>query len=224
MIVHRCKQGSDLWRELRTGKPTASVFDQIVTPTGKLSASSRGLLHRLAAERILGYPLESPTTKAMEAGREGEPKARAWYELAYDCEVEQVGVCFTDDGRIGASPDGLIGPNGSIEIKCPEPQTHVGYMLSGNGAYEQYKCQVQGQLWVCEREWLDTVSFCLPFASIVTRQPRDEEFIAKLSAAVREFADRLDEAVDRLLSMGCVAYTAPPVRPLPDWLEERIVP
>lgn len=207
MKTFRCVQGSAEWHQLRLGKPTASVFERVVTPAkGELSKQADALAYKLAAERILGYPIDGVTTAAMEAGREGEPKARAWYEMAADCDVEQVGICFDDSERIGASPDGLVGSDGLLEIKCPTPQVHVGYLLSGFGVETDYRPQVQGQLWICEREWLDTVSWCPPFVAARRRIVRDEEFIAKLRSAVGQFADKVDEAEAKLLAMGCVSF------------------
>jgi hypothetical protein len=204
MIVHECKQGSPEWHQLRLGRPTASVFSQIVTPiNGDLSKSSIKLAHKLLAERFLGYPLDSFTSAAMEAGREGEPKARAWYEFRHDCEVREVGICFTDDGRIGASPDGIVGP-GLIEIKCPNPDTHIGYMLNEAGIGAEYRTQIQGQLWICEAEWLDSLSYCPPFPPRLKRIERDEEFITSMSSAVRQFADQLDELEAKLRGLGCL--------------------
>lgn len=208
MIVHECPQGSPQWHELRRGKPTASVFKDIVTPAkGELSKTSTKLAHKLLAERFLGYPLESFSSAAMQAGREGEPLARAWYEFAKDCEVREVGICFTDDGRIGASPDGIVG-RGLIEIKCPNADTHVGYMLAADGIAGDYKPQIHGQLWVCEAEWLDSVSYCPPFPPRLVRIQRDEKYIATLSAAVDQFADQLDEMEAKLRGMGCMEIVA----------------
>lgn len=213
MITHRCKQGSPQWHALRLGRPTASLFSKIITPAkGELSKQADPLAYELAAERILGYSRDDVSTKAMQTGRENEPLARAWYEMAHECEVEQVGICFTDDGRVGASPDGIVGA-GLLEIKCPTPPVHVGYLLGNFGVEGDYKCQVQGQLWVCEREWLDTVSYCPPFVVAERCVYRDEEFIAKLSNAVREFADKVDDFERRLIAMGCEPLKRDEVQP-----------
>lgn len=208
MIVHHCKQASEQWHELRRGKPTASVFGEILTPkTKKLSASAKPLTYRLLAERFIGLPDEKFGSAAMEKGRENEPKARAWYEMANAVDVEQVGICFTDDGRVGASPDGLVGTDGLIEIKCPEAQTHVRYMVAGAGAYEDYKAQIQGQLWVCERKWCDSVSWCPPFPVVVHRHWRDEEFIAELSCVIDQFLADLEAHEAQLVQRGAVYLT-----------------
>lgn len=204
MILHTCEQGSHEWNMLRCGRPTASVFDKIVTPAkAELSKSSRELRCKLAAERILGYPIEGITTAAMEAGREGEPKAAAWYEFDRGIQTQVVGICFTDDGRIGASPDRLVGDEGLLEIKCPTAPVHVSYLLDpGTGVAKDYKPQIQGQLWITGRAWLDSLSFCPPFPSVIWRVERDEEYIERLATAVTQFADELDATVARLVELG----------------------
>lgn len=210
MKIHHCKQGGDQWHALRTGIPTASIFNKLMTPkTHEMSAQRYPLMYRLAAERILGVSLDREfSSAAMEAGREFEPKARAWYEMAHDCEVEQVGICISDCGRYGASPDGLVGDTGLIELKCPEAQTHVGYLLGDLGAYADYSLQIQGQLWVAERDWCDSVSYCSPFPCAMHRHHADLGLIAKLSAAVLQFCDELDACVERLKALGAVEQQA----------------
>ena len=142
----------------------------------------------------------------MARGTALEPKAVAFYELLHLIDTTKVGFVTTSDAEgktiAGASPDRFIGSNRGLEIKCPGGAAHVGYMRNGPN---KFKCQVQGNLWITEREWWDVVSFdgasldkeswpkglpTLPFAS----QPfeRDEPFIQKLSAAVTLFADRLE--------------------------------
>lgn len=202
MIWKSCKQGSEEWNALRLGKPTASVFDQIVTPVKcELSSQSKKLMHRLVAERILGYPLESVTTAAMEAGRYREPEAANWYAFHRNVELTEVGICFVDDERFGASPDRVVSGGGLAEFKCPEPLNQVNYLLNG-GIYADYKPQIQGQLLCCEADWLDSVSYCPPFPASLVRVERDQEYIGKLRDALEEFCDRLDAAEARIRSMG----------------------
>ena len=204
MIRHNCAQGSEEWHGLRLGKPTASNFDRILTPGGKLSTQSHTFALVLASERILGYPSDKVTTAAMKAGRENEPAAAALYELQHPgAEVEEVGICFTGDGLVGASPDRLVGSDGLLEVKCPEPHTHLGYMLNYEGAAREYWHQIQGQLWVCERDWLDMLSYCPGFPPCLRRVARDEEYIAKLKSALDAFNESMLKIMEALTSMGC---------------------
>lgn len=213
MIIHECQQGSDAWHELRMGKPTASRFKDILTPGGKtgkpvLSKSADGYMAELLVEWAFGMPLEQVNSQEvgderkpsiwMARGNEMEPHAVAAYEMANEVVTQKVGVVTTDDLRIGASPDRLVGKMGAAEFKCPKSETHMEYMLDGE-MDTIYKPQVQGQLWVCEIEWDDWTSYFpgLPLLSI--RVVRDEAYIAAQRDALNEFCDRLDEAKERLL-------------------------
>jgi len=227
MIVHDVKQGSVEWQQLRAGVPTASEFSRILTPGGKPSASSRTYLHELVAERLMGCPLVKVTTAMMDRGHEMEPEAVAYYEFQNDVGAVQVGFITTDDGRIGASPDRLIGEDGLLEIKCPAPHTHIGYLLWDEAAKE-YMPQLQGQLLVTGRAWVDICSYHPGLPTAVKRVVRDETYITLLQAALDAFCAALDSAMELLAERG--------VRPLEpqtepglgltqtdiDWLTERV--
>lgn len=204
MIRYDCKQGGDEWNELRRGRPTASNFEKILTPTGKLSKQADDLVYLLAAERLLEISYHSVCTGAMDYGREMEPEAANWYAFERDVELELVGICFTDDGRIGASPDRIISGGGLLEIKAPaNPGIHLRYFCE-EGIVADYKPQIQGQLYVCEADWLDTVSYYPRLPKSLKRIHRDEEYIAKLAAALDEFCDRLDACEQKLRALGVV--------------------
>src|SRR5579859_4827652 len=132
MIIHDVEQGTERWYEIRRGIPTASRFDEIITPkTGKLSASARRYAYWLIAEKVLNRSLESiDNLQWVEHGRENEPSAVAAYEFITEIETKPVGFITTDDGKFGCSPDRLIiGQNGGVEVKCPAPNTMIGYMV-----------------------------------------------------------------------------------------------
>jgi hypothetical protein len=187
--IHNVEQLSPEWHRLRLSIPTTSEFKRIVTPTGKLSAQATGYLHRLLAEWILGRELDEDAleTKWMERGRALEPEAVASYEFETERITETVGFITSDDGLIGCSPDRLIvGEPGLLEIKCPAPQTHVGYMLRRT-VDKDYWPQIMGQLYVTGREWVDIQSYHPGLPSVIIRVARDEEYIAKLADALRDF-------------------------------------
>lgn len=206
MKIVECTQYSPSWWEARRGIPTASNFDKICTPaTGKLSAQHVGLIHQLIAEKISFNPnmlTDGPMTAAMRNGSECEPEARRWYEYNTGQKVEQVGLCLTDDGRWGCSPDALVGEDGLLELKCPSPKTHVGYLL-GAELPTEYKCQVYGQLLVTGRKWVDFVSYCPGFDAFIIRvEPGEftvtlhnvlEQFWQKYEAALEHFESALHE-------------------------------
>lgn len=192
MIVHRCEQYTAEWFTLRRGVPTASAFDKIITPkTGKLAAAHEGYVCELIADLCrLDYPGERAATPAMRNGTLTEPEARRFYEMERD--VEQVGICFSDDGRFACSPDGLVGDDGLLELKCPEPKTHVGYLLA-NDLPTEYVAQVHGQLIVTGRKWVDFMSYCPGFRPLLVRvEPC--EFTDKLRDVLEEFWPRLQRA------------------------------
>lgn len=192
MKIIDCVQGSPEWWEAKRGVPSASNFDRIITPkTGKLSASAKGYIAELIAESVQPTS-EVVCTKAMMNGIETEPEARRWYEMACDLEVKQVGCCFTDDGRFEASPDGLVGEDGGLELKCPLLKTHVSYLLDG-GLPDEYKCQVHGNLIVTGRSWWDFVSYAPGLPALVVKVKPDA-FTDQMRCALEMFWKNLEDA------------------------------
>ena len=184
-----CEQQSPEWFAARLGKVTASHFAQAMM--AKSASGRKTYMMKLVAERMTGQPLESYSAKWMEEGCEKEPEARIYYEGVKGVAVEQVG--FVDAGDIGASPDGLIGDDGLLEIKCPFPNTHLEYILAKK-LPSVYKAQVHGQLWVTERQWTDFVSYdprviSRPFWCV--RVERDEKYIKEIKTAVEQFVEEL---------------------------------
>jgi len=203
VIVHAVTQGSAEWGALRAGIPTSSEFHRILTPTGKASTSAEGYLHGLLAERMLGRPLQEHITLWMQRGTALEADAVQYYELQADCDTERVGFLTTDDGRIGASPDRLVGAEGLLEIKVPREAVHVGYLLKKPVSMEYYP-QIQGQLWVSGRAWVDVLSFHPELPPALIRVERDEPYIAQLAAAVTTFSDYLERTAAELEERGWI--------------------
>ncbi len=203
MIIHKdIIQGSPQWRMLRCGIPTASQFHRIITPkTRKRSAQIDQYARELAAERLLGRPLEMIPTAAMTDGTEREAQAVASYELTHGVDTEAVGFITTDSGSVGASPDRWIPGVSLLETKNPKAHTHIGYLL-GDGPDSDYVCQLQGQLYVSEYPYVDIIS-CFPgLPDIVVRVRRDEEFIAELAGHLAYLCDTVDALMVRLDQMG----------------------
>jgi hypothetical protein len=185
-----CEQKSARWYELRAGIPTASCFSKIVTPGGKASKQAQGYMSFLLAEYVLGRSLENEEaiTFWMERGTELEESAVRAYEFQTGAETNECAIVTTDDELIAASPDRLVGEDGICEIKCPKPHIHVGRMLH-NEIDDDYRCQLQGQLWVMEREWVDILSYHPQLPPVIRRVDRDEKYIELLSAGVRTFVN-----------------------------------
>jgi hypothetical protein len=187
--LYYCEQGTPEWHALRLGIPTSSEFDKIVTPKeGKLSKSAAPYMHWLLASWIVGKPLETFESDHMQHGKEFEPEARRAFAFDTDLEVSDIGFITNDAGTIGASPDGLVGENATLELKCPQPQTHVGYMVT-RALDDKYRCQVQGQLYVAEREIAYVQSYCPGLPSVIIKVGRDEKFIGELAPALDSFVE-----------------------------------
>lgn len=204
MKIVECQQMSPEWFESRRGIPTASRFDQIITPvTGKPSTSAAKYICELIAEMYWPGPLherEGPRlSRPMLAGIEREPEARRWYEVDCDVDCRQVGFCITDCGRWGCSPDALVGEDGALELKCPQLETHTGYLLAGTLPSE-YAPQVHGHLLVTGRSWCDFVSYCPPLPSLRVRvEPNG--YTDSLKKCLEEFTQRYAEALAHIRSL-----------------------
>lgn len=204
MKIINVEQGSEAWIRVKLGIPSASRFSKIVTPTGLLSRSSIDYMYELIAESIIGQPCENGKSQFMDRGMELEGDAVALYEFQKDIDVNRVGFCLRDDGVVGCSPDGLVGDNGGLEIKCPAAKTQIEYILAEQSFYPKYKPQVQGNLYVTEREWWDLLAFNPVLPSPILRIYRDESFIGKLENVLNEFTDKLLELREKIKSMEIV--------------------
>jgi YqaJ-like viral recombinase domain len=213
MIHHRVIQGSEDWLRLRMGKPTASEFEKIITPKkweATKGETRRAYIMHLLAELILDTPLSGVTTAAMQHGHDWEPKARAAYEMMRGVDVDLCGFCTDDAGIVGASPDGFVGEDGSVEIKCPEkPEIHCGYMLAPDTLKEAYFVQTQGQLYVTGRKWTDLVSYFGGMPMVCERVKPVVEFREKLDAAVKLFVSDLALYIDLAKTRGWIKEPKP---------------
>ena len=197
------EQRSPEWFAARLGKVTASrVADILAVTKSGPSASRKNYMAELVAERLTGQPAQGFTSPAMQWGTDNEPMARAAYEFMTDATVEQVG--FVDHPHIanfGASPDGLVGAEGLVEIKCPNTATHLDTLL-GAEIDARYVTQMQVQMACTGRKWCDFVSFDprLPgdMRIHIRRVEWDDDFIAKTCNAVSLFLGQLDATVAEL--------------------------
>jgi putative phage-type endonuclease len=190
-------QGTDEWKRLRLGKVTASrVADVVAKTKSGWGASRTNYAAQLIAERLTGVPADSFTNAAMQHGTATEPEARAAYSLIRDCEVEE--ISFVDHPVIpmsGASPDGLVGADGMVEIKCPNTATHLETLL-GAEIDGKYVKQMQWQMACAGRLWCDFVSFDprLPISLQlkVQRVERDQALIGSLEKEVAGFLGEIE--------------------------------
>lgn len=195
---HDCAQYSDQWDKLRLGIPTSSQFDKIITPTGKESAQWRKYAYGLIAERLTKRRLDAYVSPFMERGLDLEMDAMNEYELQSDVETVPIGFVTNDAGTIGCSPDRLVGENGLLELKCPAPQTQVGYLL-GEELERDYYPQLQGQLFVSEREWVDILAFHPEIRFVVKRMYRDEAYIKQMAILLERVTGFIEESMTQII-------------------------
>ena len=204
--MNQIVQGSPEWFALRCGRVTASrVADVVAKTKSGPSASRANYMAELIAERLTGEPAERFTNAAMQWGNDKEPEARTAYAFETNTEIEQVG--FIEHPTIamtGASPDGLVGADGLVEIKCPNTNTHIETLL-GAVVPSKYVTQMLWQMACTGRAWCDFVSYNprLPESMrlFVKRVVRDEARIAELEADVSAFLAELDAKVSALVSI-----------------------
>ncbi len=195
-------QGSQEWFQERLGKVTASrIADVMMKPT---TAGFQNYCAQLVCERMTGTPPESFTSAAMQHGTDTEPQARAFYEMETGVPVEQVGfIPHPTLAMSGASPDGLVGPDGLVEIKCPQPANHIK-TLTGGAIDRKYRLQMQWQMVCTGREWCDFVSFSPSFPPemqiTIERVIADAEHQAEITEAVTRFIAVTDDLCRNLES------------------------
>ena len=198
-------QGSAEWLLERCGKVTASrVADVMAKTKSGYGASRETYAAQLIAERLTGCVAASFTNAAMQHGTETEPEARRAYEFMVDCDVEQVGfVAHPHILMAGASPDGLVGTDGLVEIKCPNTSTHIDILLSGSVPGKYIK-QMHFQMMCCDRQWCDFASYDprLPerMRLFVKRVERDVNLVEEINAEVRTFLAEIDAKVAQLVA------------------------
>jgi hypothetical protein len=205
MKVHNCAQRSPDWYKARLGTPTASEFGSLITSTGERSKTLPKYAKTLAGELFAGSPLDVwEGNQWTERGREMEAEAIRLYEFSNDCNVVPVGFVTTDTGHAGCSPDGLVGDDGLIEIKCCKAETHIEQILyhKKHGRCEPgYIQQPQGQMWITERKWCDLVFFHPVLPMLTVRQFPNGDIISALIPAIHAVIVERNVILEALRSM-----------------------
>lgn len=200
MITVQCEQGTPEWFEARAGAITASMVESIrdryqrpKSKAGQFKDATLDYAFRLAIERISGDPLSDGgfDTWQSRRGRELEAEARALHQLMIGQKIEQTGIVLTDDGKFGASADGLIGDDGGSEYKCFLDPAKLRSILI-DGVIEGVTDQIQTCLWVTGRTWWDFVLYCPALAAVdkeiyIHRVDRDDDHIESMEADLIEF-------------------------------------
>lgn len=197
------EQGSEEWHQLRLGKVTASrVSDVMASGRGSGESKTREKYkNEVIRERLTGKQVQGYINPSMERGTLLEPIARASYEVLHNVIVDQ--VPFIDHPTIkmaGCSPDGLVGDNGLIEIKIPNPENHIKALLTDNKELiTTYFSQVQWQLACSNRSWCDLISFdpdlSEEYQFSISRIYRDDEWIKQAENEVIKFLSEVEIGV-----------------------------
>lgn len=204
-------QRSEVWDQLRAGIPTASEFDRVLREYGKKGdqtaqniAKIEKYAYRKVAELFLKRPVKKELfTRSMEWGQIQEESAVGLYELTYGLKTEKIGFVTTDNGWYGASPDRFVEGNGMCEMKAPDEDTHISYMIDPQKLADAYEHQTQGQLFVCdERNWNDLYSYHPEMPPVVIRVTRDKEYQERLAADLENFRAVQNSMIENLVQKG----------------------
>lgn len=197
MQVFEIDQGTDDWFQARLGIPTASKFATVMAKGEGKTRSE--YMRKLAGEILTGEPSETYSNVHMERGSSMEEDARKHYAFIESADIQQVG--FIRNGNCGASPDSLVGTAGGLEIKTALPHIQIDRLLR-NRLPPEHKAQVQGNLWIAEREWWDFVSFWPRLPVLIVRVQRDEEFIKEMKNEIDRFNEELAALVESIRHYG----------------------
>ena len=193
-IYNDLTQGTDEWIRVRLGKLSASKAQTIATNGKGLDT----LIFEKVAEILTNKPLDSYKNEAMENGSQTEDEARQIYELQTGNKVEQVGFVELSE-YIGCSPDGLVGDDGLVEIKCPTPKVFTEYLYSGK-VDTKYYAQMQMQMYVTDRKWCDYVVYHPDFQTpcVIKRIDRDEKMIEKIKIGLENGVSQIKEKCQKI--------------------------
>ena len=202
MIIHSCEQRSGDWSALRAGRPTASEFSRLITSDGTQSKSLPGYALTLAGEMFAGKTLDTfEGTAWTERGREMEDEAIRRYQFDRDLDVDPVGFVTDDAKKAGCSPDGLVGADGLVEVKCLKAENHIKailYFQKNGRCPTDYAQQTQGQLWICERLWCDLIFYHPELPLLVIKQVPDLVIFSALKREVDAVSRERDVILESL--------------------------
>lgn len=197
MQVFDFEQGEEEWFKARMGIPTASKFATVMAKGEGKTRSE--YMRKLAGEILTGEPQEAFSNGHTERGNAMEDEARQHYAFVEVAEIQRVG--FIRNGNKGASPDSLVGNNGGLEIKTALPHIQID-RLERDRLPPEHKAQVQGNLWLSEREWWDFVSYWPKLPILTVRVYRDEDYINTMADEIDRFNDELAALVERIRHYG----------------------
>lgn len=198
-----CVQGSEEWLRARLGIPTASCFSKVMAAAkdGNERKTRDKYMRQLAGEILTEEPAETFKNEAMERGKDQEPLARSTYAFQTDAEVEQVGFLKDISANTGASPDGLIGMVGMVEFKSMLADILIE--VHQRKTYPTtFEPQLQGNLWISKRDWIDIACFCPKLPMFRARVYRNEAYITRIAQEVADFNGELSRLVRQIKNMS----------------------
>jgi len=186
-------QGSSEWTTARLGLITASEADALVTPLGKVKTGEapETYLIKKVCEKFLGYTSGDASSFPISQGQMIETVAIPFFEFTTGLSVNRVGLCLSDDNRSACSPDGLIGEDGGLEVKSPQPEKALKTILAGAVPLE-HVIQVQFSLYVTQRAWWKYLSFSMHFSPLIIHVEPDPKIQVAIKEAVALFGERFD--------------------------------
>jgi len=201
IIIDDIEQGTPEWMALRLGNPGAGNISKIITTKGDPSKQRDDYMRQLAGEIITGQHEDTFQSIHMENGLIREAEARSLFEMIHEVTIRRVALVYKDAQKMfHVSPDGLIGDNAGLEVKCPMMKTQVKYLLE-NKLPTDYFSQVQMSLYVCECEYWWFMSYFAGLPPLILKIERDEAFISKLKAELEKFVVELALVVRKLREM-----------------------
>jgi putative phage-type endonuclease len=201
VILDDFEQESERWFQERLGNPGSASFDQILTNVkGEPSKSAPKYMKKLAVESVTGQRSESYASRSMQRGSELQPEATMKFMEETGLIVREIAICyFNEQRKYHASTDGIIDDDNSVlEIKCPEPHTHVDYLFSGEFPKKDYNAQVQGEILCTHSDHAWFVSYYPGLKPFIIKVMPDWEYIEKLKAALDDFCLDLATMIRRL--------------------------
>ena len=198
MKIHNFEQRTEDWYNIRKGKMTASNAETII-------ANGKGLetyIYNLMAEYYSSAEKENYINADMQRGIDLEPEARLEFEFYTGLDVQEVGFVEYNE-FIGVSPDGLIGDDGLIEIKCPNDSIYFKLLLNDN-IKPEYIAQMQMQMYITDRQYCYFVSYNPNFEKslYIKKITRDEEMIEKLKKGLDKGTELIKEIKKKFRKVG----------------------
>lgn len=195
-------QNSPEWLAARIGKITASNMHKIISPAGQESKQVSKYVSQLIAEIIRGEPCNSfKGNENTERGHELEQEAADYYQFVKDVELKKVGFCLTDDGVIGASPDRFVCDDGILEIKTCLPEIMVE-QYEKTTLEQDHRPQTQAQLFVTERNWVDTMLYCPKMTPIIVHSERNTSFIMDMVSFTKKAHASMQSRLQGIIGKG----------------------